>query len=120
MKKYHIKSSQASKLRKRKHEIISRYGFAGSVLPGALTLTHRRCGKPTCHCASDAGHPMWMLSFSLDGKKRTEVIPRKLAQELAPLVERGREQREALSELMRINAELLRLWLKERRKKKFR
>ena len=61
---------------------------------------------------------MWVLSFSLAGKKRTEVIAEDLANELGPLVERGREHREALAELMRLSAELLRLWLVEQREKK--
>lgn len=118
MQWFKTKSPDASKLRKRKHKIIRRYGFGESLLPGSLTLTHRRCGKPTCHCATDKGHPMWVLSFSLAGKKHTEVIPEELANELKPLVERGREHREALTELMRLNADLLRLWLVEQRKKK--
>ncbi len=118
MKKFHTKSPEASRLRKRKYQIIRRYGFAEAPLPGALTLTHRRCGKPTSHFATDEGHPMWVLSFSLAGKKRTEVIAEDLANELGPLVERGREHREALAELMRLSAELLRLWLVEQREKK--
>jgi len=118
MKKFRTKSPEASKLRKRKYRIIRRYGFEEALLPGALTLAYRRCGKPTCHCATEEGHPMWVLSFSLAGKKHTEVIPADLADDLRPLVERGREHREALAELMRLNAKLLRLWLVEQRKKK--
>lgn len=120
MRYFKTKSLAASKLRKRKYEIIRQYGFSEAVLPGSLTQTHRRCGKPTCHCASDQGHPQWVLSFSLNGKKRTQVISEELAMELGPVFERGREQREALSELMRLNARLLGLWLSERREKKAR
>jgi hypothetical protein len=61
---------------------------------------------------------MWALSFSLAGKKQVHVIPEHLATELSPLVQRGSEHREALAELMRLNAELLRLWLAEQREKK--
>lgn len=118
MKYFETKSSAASKLRKRKYDIVRRYGFSESLLPGSLTKTHRRCGKPTCHCATGDGHPQWVLSFSIEGNKHTHVVSDELATALAPLVERGREQREALAELMRLNAQLLRLWLGEQRKKK--
>jgi len=117
IKWFSTKGITASKLRKRKYVLIRRYGFDPAVLPGSLTLTYRRCGKPTCHCATDEGHPMWALSFSLAGKKRVEVISEELAEKLGPLVDRGREHREALAEIMRINAELLKLWLVEQRKK---
>lgn len=121
MRWFKTKGAEAAKLRKRKYEIIRRFGFGEGLLPGSLTLTHRRCGKPTCHCATGDGHPMWVLSFSIDGQKRVEVISEELALELKPLVDQGREHREALSELMRLNAQLLRLWLgKERTAKKVR
>lgn len=120
MKWFQTKGADAAKLRQRKYRIIRRYGFDEALLPGSITLTYRRCGKPTCHCVTGDGHPMWALSFSLEGQKRVEVITEELATELMPLVERGSEHREALAELMRINAELLRLWLVERREKKAR
>ena len=121
MRWFKTKGAEAAKLRKRKYEIIRRFGFGEGLLPGSLTLTHRRCGKLTCHCATGDGHPMWALSFSINGQKRVEVISEELAMELKPLVDRGREHREALTELTRLNAQLLRLWLgKERATKKAR
>ena len=41
-----------------------------------------------------------------------------LAAELAPLVEGGRQLREAVMELLAINVQLLRLWREEQRSKK--
>jgi hypothetical protein len=120
MKVFSAKGREAAALRKRKYRLVRRCGFDGSLLPGSLTLTHRRCGKPTCHCNEDEGHPMWVLSFSIDGVKHVEVVPRDVARALEPLVGRGREHREALAELMRLNAELVGLWLVERRVKKAR
>lgn len=120
MKVFSAKGLEAARLRRRKYELVRRYGFDDALLPGSLTLTHRRCGKPNCHCVEDEGHPMWVLSFSLDGEKHVEVIPKDVAKSLEPLVDRGREHREALAELMRINAELVGLWLVEGRVKKAR
>ena len=49
------------------------------------------------------------------GKKRVEVLPESLASELAPLVDQGREIREAVLEVLAINLQLLRLWREEQR-----
>lgn len=111
------KGPEASRLRRRKYEIIRQYGFPESALPGAMTQTFRRCGKPTCHCAGSEGHPMWVLSFSVDGTKHTETIPESWVAELEPLITEGRECREALAEMLRLNAELLRLWRQEQRER---
>lgn len=61
---------------------------------------------------------MWALSFSVAGKKQVHTLSEQLATELSPLVQRGAEHREALAELMRLNAELLGLWLAEQRRNK--
>jgi len=45
------------------HQILRQFQFPEDLLPGSLSLTHRRCGKPTCHCASGEGHPIWLLGF---------------------------------------------------------
>ena len=109
------KGATASQLRRRKYKIVRELGFPEDALPGSITPTFRRCGKPTCHCASDEGHPLWVLSFSIEGTKHTEVIPKDWVPELEPLVTQGRECREALAELLRLNAELLCLWRQEQR-----
>lgn len=117
MEYFALKSRQASLLRQRKYKLVRRFGLPANALGGHLGLTYRRCGKPTCHCADGEGHPMWTLAYSFAGKKRTEVLPESLASELAPLVEQGRQIREAVLEVLAINLELLRLWRLERRKR---
>ena len=91
---------------------------AGDLLGGALTLTHRRCGKAGCHCASGNLHPMWTLTYSVEGSRCVEVIPHDQVEKLKLLVERYREHRDALYELGAINAQLLRLWRQEQRNRK--
>ena len=61
---------------------------------------------------------MWTLSYSFGGKKRVEVLPETLASELAPLVDQGREIREAVLEVLAINLQLLRLWREEQRNRR--
>ena len=118
LKWFKARGAQAARLRKRKHELLRRFDIPEDALPGSLSLTHRRCGKPSCHCATGKGHPMWSLTFMVDGKKRVERIPDDWVEEIRPLVERGREFKRAVAELFASNAQLLALWRKETTKKK--
>ncbi len=115
MRYFSAKNRQASLLRQRKYKLVRRFGLPEYALGGHLAMTYRRCGKPRCHCADGSGHPMWTLSYSFKGKKQVEVLPESLASELAPLVEQGREIREAVLEVLAINLQLLRLWREEQR-----
>jgi hypothetical protein len=58
---------------------------------------------------------MWTLTYSVDGQKQVEIIPKEAVRALKPLVKGGRELRNAVGELLTINAQLLRLRLKEQR-----
>ena len=118
MKWFTAKGPLASRLRQRKHELLRRFRIPEHALPGSLALTHRRCGKPTCHCASGDGHPIWSLTFMVDGKKRVERIPTAWVEELRSLVAEGREYKNAVAEVFAINAQLLALWRKQNQKKR--
>jgi len=118
MKWFRARGSAASRLRQRKHELLRQFRIPEHALPGSLALTHRRCGKPTCHCASGEGHPMWSLTFMVDGKKRVERIPTEWVEELRPLVLEGRAFKDAVAEVFAINAQLVALWRKQSQKKK--
>jgi hypothetical protein len=111
------KGLQAARLRQRKFELLRRFPIPPDLLPGSLSLTHRRCGQPTCHCAKDKqGHPVWSLTFMVDGKKRVEHIPNDWVVEVQRLVEAGREFKEAVAEVFAANAQLLALGRKQRRR----
>jgi hypothetical protein len=100
----------ASRLRQRKYSLVRALGLPDDLLGGSLTLTHRRCGKPGCRCASGEGHPLWALTYSVDGDKHVQAIPAAMVEQLQPLLERGRRYREGLVELLGINAQLVTLW----------
>jgi hypothetical protein len=109
------KGPQAARLRQRKFELLRRFAIPPDLLPGSLSLTHRRCGQPTCHCAKDKkGHPVWSLTFMAGGKKRVEHIPKEWVAEVQRLVEAGREFKEAVAEVFAANAQLLALWRQQR------
>ena len=119
MKWLEPKGAAAARLRQRKHTLLREFHVPEDALPGSLVITYRRCGKPTCHCASSGkGHPMWQLTFMVDGKKRVEPIPNEWVDELLPLVEKGRQYKDAVAEVFAINAQLLALWRRQHRKKR--
>ena len=117
---YDAKGDDAARLRQRKYAVLRRLQIPPDALPGSLALTHRRCGTPTCHCAKGEGHPLWSLTFMVDGKKRVERIPDDWVEQIRPLVEQGREFKDAVSEVFAANAQLLALRRRESTSKRSR
>jgi hypothetical protein len=101
------KGPEAARWRQRKFAVLRRFPLPEDGLPGSLSLTHRRCGKPTCHCAAGDGHPIWFLTFMADGKRRVERIPKQWVDDVRQRVEAGRRFQDALREVLTANAELL-------------
>ncbi|MCP4600760.1 MAG: hypothetical protein GY847_09545 [Proteobacteria bacterium] len=118
MKWFKAKGAVAADLRQRKFALTRQFQIPDNLLPGSLVVTYRRCGKPTCHCIETKGHPMWQLTFMVDGKKRVEAIPKQWAEDLLGLVEQGREFKRAVAEVLAINAQLLALYKQQGKKKK--
>ena len=44
------------------------------LLQGTLTTFRRRCGKPTCRCATGEPHESPALRFTQDGRTRTLTL----------------------------------------------
>ena len=107
------KGRQAARLRRRKRQLLARVRLPPEGLPGSLALTHRRCGKPSCHCAEGKGHPVWSLTFMVQGRKHVERIPEEWVQGVRPRVESGRKFKEAVAEIFAANAQLLALKRKQ-------
>jgi hypothetical protein len=47
------------------------------LIKGSVYDLHTRCGKPSCHCASDEGplHTSAVISWSQHGKTRLRILP---------------------------------------------
>lgn len=105
---------QAAKLRQRKFQLLRTLQLPQEALPGSLALTHRRCGKPTCHCATGKGHPLWSLTFMVNGKKQVERVPTEWVEEVRRRVEAGRAFKQGVAEIFTANAQLLTLWRRQR------
>ena len=110
--------AHASRLRQRKFQLLRRFSIPADALPGSLSLSHLRCGKPTCHCAEDRGHPVWSLTFMVQGKKQVQHIPKEWVEEVRRRVQAGREFQDAVREVLAANAQLLVLARQQRQKLK--
>jgi len=111
------KGPQAARLRQRKFDLARRFTIPDDLLPGSLSLSHIRCGKPSCHCAhpDDPGHSIWTYTFMSSGRKRTLHIPKEMVEEVQRRVAAGREYQDAVREVLTANAELLVLARKQQR-----
>lgn len=110
---------QAAGLRKRKADLLKLFPGPHDLLPGSLSESHMRCGKPGCHCAQagDPGHSFWTLPFMVRAKKRTLHTPKELVDEVRPRGEAGRVFHDAVREILAANAGLLALAQRQRRKR---
>jgi Family of unknown function (DUF6788) len=109
---------QASRLRQRKFELVRRFHLPDDLLPGSLSLSHLRCGKPPCHCADGPRHPVWCLTFMVRGQKQVQHIPKEWVEDVRQRVEAGREFQDAVREVLAANAQLLGLARRQRRKRR--
>lgn len=107
------KGALAARIRQRKFVLTKQFGIPKDLLPGSLCLTHSRCGKKTCHCVGEQGHPVWLLTFMVQGKKRVERIPQEWVQDVRRRVDAGRAFKEAVAEVFAANAQLLALWRRQ-------
>lgn len=80
--------------------ILTRLRTIGPFLEGSLTITTKRCGRPTCRCA-EAGplHEAAVLTWKEAGTTRTLHVPRALRDEVAAWVAEGKRLK-ALSHAM--------------------
>lgn len=110
---------EAARLRQRRRLLLrhlQRSGELEQMLPGSLSLSHFRCGKPTCHCAQGEGHPAWSLTYMVAGRKQVLHIPTAWVADIRRRVEAGRAFQEAVREVLAANAQLLVLARQQRQR----
>ena len=71
---------------------------------GSFVTLGRKCGKPTCRCATGDKHFSKFLSRSEGGKTRLTYVPAADEVEVAQKAERYRRLRQARAELMKLSA----------------
>lgn len=94
---------EREQLEARRAELRAELASVGDLRPGSLVGRYRKCGKPNCHCATEAagGHgPSWSLTRQVAGKTVTRIIP-------AGAVEQTRQQLDEYRRLRRLTRELV-------------
>lgn len=79
------------------------------LLKGSLYELKTRCGKPSCHCASDQGplHSTTVLSWSETGRTRLRSVGPQDRARLRRLAEDYRRFRQCRAGLVKIHRQLL-------------
>ena len=100
----------------RRQRLLAALAVPPDGLPGSLALSHRRCGSPTCHCHQDEhGHPSWTLTFMAEGAKQVVHVPSETVDVVRRRVDEGQTFKSGVAELFAINAQVVVL---ERRARK--
>jgi len=88
------------------------------MLWGSLGVVYRRCGKPTCHCATGEKHgPVFYLTRGERGHTRNIYVPAELLDEVEAGVAAYRRYRELGQKIAEANAQRLGLEKKKRRRR---
>ena len=112
------RGAEAAELRQHRSRLRQHHALPDALdemLSGALTLTHVRCGKATCHCATGTGHPAWHLTVQIAGRSRVIHIPAALVADIQRRVDAGRAFQEAVRDVLAANAALFLLSRRQRR-----
>jgi hypothetical protein len=79
------------------------------LVKGSVYELKTRCGKPTCHCASDQGplHSSTVLSWSEHAKTRLRTLPPGERARFRQLTENYRRFRQARAALVKLQRRML-------------
>lgn len=77
---------------------------ANAMVEGSFVELGRKCGKPSCKCATGEKHYSKYLSRSVEGRTKLVYVPGRDEVELNRKAERYRRFRQARAELMKLAA----------------
>lgn len=78
------------------------------IMAGSVYELRRRCGKPTCRCASGSDlHSCTVISWTTKGRKRLRAVPEEQQVGLMELTRRYRLFRQARARLIEVHAKML-------------
>jgi len=92
-----------SVLRARRRTLLRQMARIEPVLLGNVYDVMRRCGNPSCHCATQPGHRQTLWIFTEKGRRRCKFIRRQDAEWVKRAWRRYRDCRKALREIRAIN-----------------
>jgi hypothetical protein len=114
------KNGEVKRLLERREQEASSLPAFSEMVRGSLLTRYRRCGKPTCHCATTQGHgPAHYLVVTLKPGKTEQIL---LSEEMLPVARRWVDNYrlwwDALEKVSEVNRRLLRLRVPELAEKK--
>ena len=79
------------------------------LVKGSVYQLQTRCGKPSCHCASDQGplHTSTVISWSEHGKTRLRTLPPGELAHFRQLTENYRRFRQARAALVKLHRRIV-------------
>jgi hypothetical protein len=86
------------------------------MVRGALFTLRRRCGKPTCHCATEGGHESPALAYPEGGRTKTMTLSADDVEEVRAALERYNAARAELDASADAGVAALRARLAQRRR----
>jgi hypothetical protein len=86
------------------------------MVRGTLFTLRRRCGKPSCHCASESGHESPALAYPEGGRTRTMTLAAAEVEDVRAALERYHTARAALDASADAGVAVLRARLSQRRR----
>lgn len=104
-------NGQAKRLIERREWVASDLPPFSEIVRGSLVTRYRRCGKPTCHCATTEGHgPAHYLVVTLQRGKTEQIL---LSEAMLPVARQFLDNYHrwwaALEKVSAVNRRLLRL-----------
>ncbi len=89
------------KLHEERRRLLRRLTAQAELAIGTVSVVHRKCGNPTCHCADGDGHPQVQFLFKDDdGRRRCKLVRKADEQRLLRAGERYADFR---TDLRRLN-----------------
>jgi hypothetical protein len=109
-------SRRTKELVDRRESLAANLPPFSEIVRGSLVTRYRRCGKPTCHCATTEGHgPAHYLSVTLKPGKTEQIL---LSEEMLPVARQFLDNYNrwwaALEKVSELNRRLLRMRVAER------
>ncbi len=86
------------------------------MVRGTLFTLRRRCGKPSCHCATESGHESPALAYPEGGRTRTMTVSEGEVDDVRAALERYNTARAALDASADAGVAVLRARLTQRRR----
>ena len=105
-----MQNRSTSSLRRRRKALLRKLPNLERILKGSLIERYKPCGRPGCKCTKGPGHgPKYYLSVSRTGQRpQMDYVPQEYHDQVEAYLANYRHAREIISEISRINQELLR------------